>query len=393
MNMLNNILNLNSGQRHWIGLIALFIGFFIVLLSTQLYINLGHILSPAQQEESQYDYLVINKKITNSMMGNNAASYFTTDELSEIAKAPTVEDMTSIVPNQFPIAASTGGELQFYTQLFFESIPKAYLDIKPSSWTWQEGQQQLPVILSADFLNLYNFGFALSQNLPQLSEETIQALSFELTIGEGANAETYQAEVAGFSHRYSSVLVPESFMHYANSKFGNNTHPSSTRVVIKTKEPSNTKLVNFLREHDYSTQEEKLKMSKVKSILNWIFAAIGIIGLFILILSFMMLRLFLELNITRSGERLKLLSILGFKPRELHRVFTVKTTRLLMVIMALCLFIISAIQFALKYKLEPLHYTLSPILHWSVWMVAILLPVGVYYMLHKRVIQLIKQYY
>lgn len=393
MNMLNKILNLTSKQQHWLGLIALFIGFFIVLLSAQLYINLGHILSPAQQEDSQYDYLVINKKITNSMMGNNAASYFTTEELSELKQAPTVEDMTLIVPNQFPIAASTGGELQFYTQLFFESIPQPYLDIKPTTWTWQKGQQKVPIILSADFLNLYNFGFALSQNLPQLSEETIQALSFELTIGEGSTAETYTAEVAGFSHRYSSVLVPESFMHYANLKFGHHTQPSSTRVVIKTKEPSNPKLVEFLREHEYSTQEEKLKMSKVKSILNWIFAGVGIIGLFILILSYMMLRLFLELNITRSGERLKLLSILGFKPRELHRTFTVKTTRLLLAIMALCVFIISVIQFVLKQKLEAVHYTLSPLPHWSVWIAATLLPIGVYYMLHHRVKQLIKQYY
>lgn len=393
MNTLRNILNIGNSRQHLVAISALFAGCFMVLLTCQLYADLDQILSPSQQAESQYDYLVINKKITNSMMGQNELSFFTDEELAQLAHAPTIEGISKIVPNQFPISASTGGELAFYTQLFFESIPEDYLDVKPSSWTWHEGEQLIPIILSSDFLNLYNFGFALSQNLPQLSEESIQALSFTLTIGEGAQAETYQAEVAGFSHRYSSVLIPASFMQYANSKFGHSNNPPSSRVVVKTKEPSNPKWVQFLRDHQYATQEEKLKLSKVKSILHGVFLGLSIIGLFILFLSIMLLKLFLELRIERSSEQLKLLAILGHKPSVLHKFYTQKTSQLLLVVVIICLLFVSVIQWFLHSKLALLHYTISPFIHWLIVCLGLLLPLLVHLVLRQRVVRLIQKYY
>lgn len=393
MVLLSKILNQTAKSKYLLASAALFIGFFILLFSVQSYINFQQVLSPRQQAESQYDFLVVNKRVTNSMMGDNAAAHFTTQELDVLSKAPMVDGMAKVVSNQFPVAASTTGELQFFTQLFFESLPPEYLDVQPEYWSWTKGESVVPIMLSADFLNLYNFGFALSQNLPQLSEESIQALNFELIIGEGAQREYYVANIVGFTKRYSSILIPESFMHYANNKFGHSDYTPISRVVLKTKDANDTKLANFIEEHQYITGADNLNAIKIKRIANWVFAMVGMVGIFIVIMSIIMLRLFIELRIANSSSQLTLLSILGFKPALLQKEFSLKISLSLIVIIVVCLILVEIIQYLISKKLALFHFFISEWIHWLVLAMAFVLPIFVYFYLRKRVIKLISRFY
>lgn len=389
MSSLQAILSQQKKSKPWLSFVALFIGFLLLFLSVQLYVDVSAVLEGKQTKKESSEYLVVNKKITNKMMGDNEASYFSEKEMTGLKKTKSVDDLKTITSNQFPISASTSGELGFYTQLFFESVPTDYLDIEPKNWQWHEGDQTLPIVLSADFLNLYNFGFALSQGLPQMSEETIQALSFEITIGQGAHTETYRAEVAGFTQRFSSVLVPEEFMQYANRNFGNGNAQKHSRLILKTNEPDNPSLVKYLNDHNYSTQNDKLKMSKIKSLMNVVFGACGFFGLFVLMLSVMLLFMYLKLTITQSAHQLKLLFTLGFKPSVLNQFFTKRIIVSFGVLLFISILFIAGIQWFLSSILKQYQVEISPIIAWQVIVFAIALFVLIFVVLKKNVQQAI----
>ena len=393
MNSLKTILQTNKSAKQWLAYVALFLGFFLVLLSIQLFLDSMQLLHGKQQQKDGFDYLVVNKIITNSMMGNNANSYFTNQELEEAKQAPAIDAIATITSNQFPIAASTSGDLGFYTQLFFESVPDEYLDITPEKWSWTPGNTTVPVILSADFLNLYNFGFALSQGLPQLSEETIKALSFDLTIGEGGHQETYRAEVAGFTQRYSSVLVPNSFMTYANANFGNQKPTQTSRIILKTKEADNPKLVEFLQQHNYATQKEKIKLSKLKTIVNWVFGGLGLFGLFILTLAVITLRMYIELQISKAADKLRLLAILGYKPNSIQKHFTAFILKMIGVLLFISLVFTSVIQVVLALFLQKINFVVSLHIHLIVVAVALLLYLITLVVLKRYVTKIIEPFY
>lgn len=393
MNIIATILKDNASNKQWLSMTALFIGFFLLLLSIQLYINVSEILNGKQQKQDQYDYLVINKVITNSMMGDNSKSYFTEGEINDFKSIHSIQEFAPIVSNQFPIAASTTGDLGFYTQLFFESVPENYLDIKPTTWQWNEGDKTVPIILSSDFLNLYNFGFALSQGLPQLSEESIQALSFELTIGQAPNTEVYRAEIAGFSQRYSSVLVPLSFMKYANQKFGDNKPQHTSRIILQTKEADDPALAQYLKTNNYSTQNEKLKMSKIKSVVQLVFGSVGLLGLFVTSLAFFLMSLYLELKITRSSHKLHLLSILGYKPSILHHHFTHSILKSIALLILCSLVLLSFIQFGIHFLLLKMSIESSLFIHWITFAFALILFFVIYSIFKNTVKKLIQVYY
>jgi hypothetical protein len=393
MNSLKTILRTNKSAKQWLAYVALFLGFFLVLLSIQLFLDSMQLLHGKQQQKDGFDYLVVNKIITNSMMGNNANSYFTNQELEEAKQAPGIDAIATITSNQFPIAASTSGDLGFYTQLFFESVPDEYLDITPEKWSWTPGNTTVPVILSADFLNLYNFGFALSQGLPQLSEETIKALSFDLTIGEGGHQETYRAEVAGFTQRYSSVLVPNSFMTYANTNFGNQKPTQTSRIILKTKEADNPKLVEFLQQHNYATQQEKIKLSKLKTIVNWVFGGLGLFGLFILTLAIITLRMYIELQISKSADKLRLLALLGYKPKSIQSHFTAFLLKMIGILLLLSLFITSLVQVTLSLFLQKINFDITLHIHLIVVVVALLLYLFTFVGLKRYVSKIIQPFY
>jgi hypothetical protein len=393
MNIIATILKDNASNKQWLSMTALFIGFFLLLLSIQLYINVSEILNGKQQKQDQYDYLVINKVITNSMMGDNSKSYFTEGEINDFKSIRSIQEFAPIVSNQFPIAASTTGDLGFYTQLFFESVPENYLDIKPTTWQWNEGDKTVPIILSSDFLNLYNFGFALSQGLPQLSEESIQALSFELNIGQAPNTEVYRAEIAGFSQRYSSVLVPLSFMKYANQKFGDNKPQHTSRIILQTKEADDPALAQYLKTNNYSTQNEKLKMSKIKSVVQLVFGSVGLLGLFVTSLAFFLMSLYLELKITRSSHKLHLLSILGYKPSILHRHFTHSILKSIALLILCSLVFLSFIQFGIHFLLLKMSIESSLFIHWITFAFALILFFVIYSIFKNTVKKLIQVYY
>ena len=84
---------------------------------------------------------------------------------------PFVRDVGAFTPADYRVKGTVGmGGVQLSTYLFFEAVPDRFLDVTSGKWKYEPGDGDIPIIIPRNYLNLYNYGFAKSQGLPQISE-------------------------------------------------------------------------------------------------------------------------------------------------------------------------------------------------------------------------------
>jgi hypothetical protein len=162
------------------------IGLCLMLASMQLYQDAKGML---YGEEGLMDsgYMVINKPVTLVRTFAGKAPSFDEEEIEELAAQAKVEQVARFESSAFMVTASlqpNNNTPPFYTHLFFEALPDDFVDFDQNDWHWEEGDEVLPVVIPRQYLTLYNFGFATSQNLPQISEGVIRNVSFNVRIGD-----------------------------------------------------------------------------------------------------------------------------------------------------------------------------------------------------------------
>lgn len=299
--------------------IALCIGLLLLFTAMLAWFDFREILSGKGKEDSMAAYIVVGKKVTDEgMMKDPETNLFSPAEITEMTQQKGVNEVGPLTSNNYPVSASMGGGLHFYTEMFLGSVDDKYLDVKPEDWSWKPGQPSLPIIMSNDFLNLYNYGFALSQGLPQLSQNSVKSLPFQINIARGQ--ETYRAQVVGFTDRISSVLVPKSFMDEMNRKYGKGPVDKPSRLVVKVQDPSDKQFVAFLKARTYTTNEEQLRWNRIRTIVQAIVTSVGGIALIVVGMSVLSFLLFIELAVQRAAGHIRLMKQLGYAPRVLRRI-------------------------------------------------------------------------
>ena len=140
------------------------------------------------------------------------------------------------------------------TYLFFESVPDEFFDKLPSQWYFNPEDKFVPIILSRDYLTLYNFGFAMPQGLPQVSEEVIGMVPITLTItGKQQTTEQFEAAIVGFSSRLNTIAVPQEFMDWANKRYNDSVAteaPKTTRLIVKTDKFDGEEMKQYLQKEE-----------------------------------------------------------------------------------------------------------------------------------------------
>ena len=320
------------------------IAMILLLIAIQAHSDFDQLLHSQQNANESADFLVINKKITNAMMGQRGQSVFTAAEIADIRQQSFIDAFGFITSNQYKVTAAAPGDLHFYTDMFFESVPDSFIDVKNEEWKWTPTDNTIPIILPNDFLNLYNFGFALSQDLPQISQETVKAIPMKITISKGLMTQEFTGRIVGFSDRISSFLVPGSFMEWANGKFGSGEATSPSRVIIKTKDPSNPTLVKYLEDKGYTTNQDKIKYSKTKMIVQTIVSVIGFFGVILLLFALLVFSMFIQLVIASCKKEIQLLVTLGTAPRQLQRYLMRQFVPLYIAIGVVALLLVAALQ-------------------------------------------------
>lgn len=344
--LLKKIIQTGVGKsRFFMAAVGLGIAMLLILIAIQAHTNFSQLLYSSKNQNETADFLVINKTITNAMMGQSAKSSFTPEEIATIKQQPFVQAFGLVTSSQYKVVIQAPGDLHFATDMFFEAVPDSFLDVKNEDWKWSAGDRTIPIILPNDFLNLYNFGFSLSQDLPQISQETVKALPLQVSISNNLVTDPYMGHVVGFSDRISSFLVPASFMSWANEKYGTGTVAGTSRVIIKTPDPSNPALVKFLKDNGYTTNQDKLKFSKTRLIVQTIVSVVGFFGLILLFFALLVFSMFIQLVIASCKREIQLLVILGTAPKQLQRYLLKQFVPIYIIIGILSLVIVTGLQY------------------------------------------------
>ena len=378
------ILTGDHSFSRFIGFFGLGIGVILLLFSLQMFLNIQELLQTNSPRKNGYDFISISKSITNENMGMD--NNFTQEDLKKLKAQPGIEAISPLISNKYQVTAHAGNMLPFQTDMFLESMHADFLDTLPPGFKWEEGQEIIPLIFSSDFLELYNV-FAPAQGLPQISPQTMRSVTIFLDCVGPEGRYTFKGKVMALSDRVNSILVPESFMKWSNEHFtGDTASPSPSRVYIKTRDVNNPQLISFMDKEGYHLNKETIKYGRLKSTLQNIVSALGIFGVLVIIMALMLFSFYMQLMIEKSKENLRLLITLGYSPKWLADSVAKNWLPLYFVIILVALIITQTGHLLFRQFPFAKMANLSPVLHWSVFLVAILLT-GLTILSSKRLVK------
>jgi hypothetical protein len=326
--MLKSLLSKNQNRWQIVGAsFGAFLGLFILLFASQLYFDFQKILRGSNDADN---FITINKPVSlvNTLFGK---SVFSSENIKELESQPFTEEVTPFVANRFKASASSR-MINFYTELFFEAVPESFIDVQDPMFRWLEGQREVPIIMSKDYLALYNFGFALSQGLPQFTPSTIRQVTVDITLRGNGREQTFTGRIIGFSERINSILVPPSFMKWSNANFGDQPDQGASRLLLKVNDPYDKQLASFLKDKGYEISIGRLTGGRLALILNISLFILSVIGVLMLILSVVVFILNYQLIISKSSSDIKLLLQIGYKAAQINEILRGTLFRILLAV-------------------------------------------------------------
>lgn len=300
--------------------IANLVGLTIVILAVQFY---GDVAPVFNDEESflSKDYLVITRNVTGTgaLLGNTGE--FDEQAIAHIEAQPWCRKVGRFTGSDFSVYASMGlaGDRAMRTQFFFESIPSDFIDVNDAQWKWDASRPEIPVIISRDYVALYNFGFASSQGLPKISESQMSKIPLAFTLTGNGLSEMLPGRIVGFSNRLNTVIVPEEFMQWANARYGTHGAKQPQRLILEVNSPGDVKIEEYMKEKRYDVAGDKMSSSKANYFLVLIIGIVITVGIIISLLSFFVLMLSIYLLLQKNTRKLQDLLLLGYSPAEVSK--------------------------------------------------------------------------
>ena len=335
--------------------IANLIGLIIVGIALQFYLDLRPIFN---DEESfvKSDYLVVTRKVTgmDALMGGSEISEA---EVADIEAQPWVRRVGRFTASDYEVRAavalgSSGAAMT--TQLFFESIPAEFLDVNSAEWRFDERNPVIPVIVSKDYLSLYNFGFAAAQGMPKISEGMAGMIPLQFTISGNGLSQSFSGRIVGFSARVNTILVPEEFMHWSNSRFGSGSAAGASRLIVEVNAPGDIKIEQYIADHNFEVAGDKANSNKAGYLFTIAVSVVAAVGVLISLLSFFVLILSIMLLLQKNTKKLQDLLQLGFTPMEVSRYYIRLVLRVNDAVLILALVLIFVARLIYLPMLEPL---------------------------------------
>lgn len=317
MNLLSRLLMRNVSRTQLAGfIISNIAGLAIIIAGLQLYTD----VRPIWEDTDSFlkkDYLVINKNVSGLQHTGSAESSFSEQEIANLGKEPWVRSVGRFRAADYRVAATVGngGGRSLSTYMFFESLPASYVDVAGGDWYFDPAKSggTIPIIISKDYLALYNFGFAASAGMPQISENMLGSVPLQLTVSsdDGIRHASFTGRIAGFSNRLNTILVPEEFMEWASRQFGSGSKNAPSRLIIDVSSPGDAAIDKYMKAHGYEVAGDK-SSSSAAYLVKVITMVIVSIGLVITLLSFFILLLSISLLMQKHRSKLRRLVFLGY---------------------------------------------------------------------------------
>ncbi|MDR1172050.1 MAG: ABC transporter permease [Bacteroidales bacterium] len=269
------------------------------------------------------EYLTVNKKVSLLATFNSDRTTFSQAEIDEINRQKFVRSLSYFTSCRFRVKAYTQPSSQippFSTDLFFESVPDRLLDGAGPDWRWDEQSGVIPIMIPRDYLNLYNFGFAGSQGLPQISEAIVQQVVFRIAVSGNGRQQVFDGRIAGFSDYLNTILVPDAFMQWANERFGEGATGKASRVIIETDNPADPAIAEFFAAgQNYDISNSKDDPGKLSYFLTSLITIVLIVGTVIMLPAIGLMVLSINLLVYKNQKMLGNLVLLGYRRSRLAR--------------------------------------------------------------------------
>lgn len=290
------------------------LGMMIVLLSLQFYRD----VKPVFSKDDGFihpDYIILSKSVYKD---RGTSISFTQEELRELRAQPFTKSLGAFTATQYRVGCNLDirGLARVGTDLFFESVPDAFVDVDLEKWGFAEGDDMVPIILPRAYLSIYNFGFAPSQNLPKISEDFIGLVDLTIEMRGAGLREEIRGRVIGFSTRLNTILVPEDFIRWSNARFAPNADASPSRIILEVTNPADDAIVNYIDEKGYEMEDDKLDAGRLTFFLRLVSVIVMLVGLLISGLSFYILMLSIYLLVEKNTEKMRTLLLIGYSPAK-----------------------------------------------------------------------------
>lgn len=301
------------------------IGMTVIVGGVQLYSDIKPVLS-GESRLIGNDYLVVTRPVERVGSGGKR---FTAEDIADFKTQEFVNDVGTFTSSQYEVYGSImfGGR-KLSTMLFFESVPDNFIDIQPKEWKYKKGDKSIPIILPRNYLNLYNFGFSSTQQLPQITEDMIKCVDLGIGLRGNGLLDDYTGRVVGFSDRINTILVPEQFMLWANERYGDAKSEDATRLIIEVEDPTNPELSAYIKANGYEIENKPAESSKAMYILKVCVVIIVCIGVVFSLLSLIILTLSIYLLLQKNVSKLENLVLIGYKPERVALPYNLLTLTL-----------------------------------------------------------------
>ena len=314
--------NISAGQIAGYA-VANFVGLAIVLTALQFYRDVSTVWNDEDSFISK-DYLILSKRVEGIGAltgGDGTSTRFSDGEIDDIVAQPWARKVGRFSSAGFNVYAKVEfGGSSMGSALFLESIPDEFFDVAPRDWNYDPGRSKfVPVILSKDYLSLYNFGFATSRGMPQVSEEVIGMVPLKLSLSGNGRQEWVDARIVGFSSRLNTIAVPEEFMQWANGEFAETPAEAPSRLIVMLDRPGDPEAESYLEDHGYETAGDRADNGKAAFFLSIVTTVVIGVGLIISILAFFILMLSIYLLLQKNRTKIHDLMLLGYTPAQVSR--------------------------------------------------------------------------
>lgn len=287
------------------------IGMAVILAGVQIYSDFSPMLMGDKPIVGS-DYMVISRPV--ERVGNDTPK-ISAEEIDALRNEAFVEDLGVFASSKYRVDGGIdfkGRKLS--TMMFFESVPNEFIDVDSEDWHFEEGDDVIPIIIPRNYLNLYNFGFSQTQGLPSITEDMIKRVELTIRISGNGYMDYYKGYVVGFSDRLNTILVPMSFMTWANDYYSTEQSDDATRLILKVQNPSAPEISEYLDKHGYVAEDKPAESSKALFLLRVFVVVIIGIGLLFSVLSIIILTLSIYLLLQKNVDKLENLVLVGYKP-------------------------------------------------------------------------------
>ena len=267
--------------------------------------------------------MIIQKKVSNSSSLKITKNDFSNEEIERFKNETFVADAQAVICNNFNVLLLTDDPLvpKFSSDVFLQTVNAKFLDVPSKKWTWKEGDTIVPIVMPRDFLVMLNT-FMSASGIPQVSEDLAKDINFKLRISNETKKDFITARIVGFTNEIPSLLVPESFMRYANQKYATVKENKITNVMISSKEGEFGEMEKFLEERGLESRKSQVVIGKLKSIVSTLFVVLLVISVVTVVVSGLVLIQYMQLLIANNQYQIRTLLRLGYNPNKIVQLFT-----------------------------------------------------------------------